>query len=95
MGFARPYAADGLCVTFSTYRNTIRLAADTLYLRPNNHTVNSWNLYSCSVNATILIDTAKAMVATGLRDAGCWSSAARARGLRPRILTHHARDAPV
>jgi len=41
---------------------------------------NTWNLYHCSVTGDILIETAKAMVATGLKDSGynyvnsddCW-----------------------
>jgi len=43
---------------------------------------NTWNLYHCSVDATILTETATAMVNTGLKDAGytyvnsddCWMS---------------------
>ena len=41
---------------------------------------NTWNLYGCKVNASILTNTASAMVQRGLRDAGyvyvnsddCW-----------------------
>eukprot|EP00729_Bicosta_minor_P023308 gene23308-26423_t len=43
---------------------------------------NTWNLYHCAVDATILTETATAMVKTGLKDAGyifvnsddCWMS---------------------
>ena len=46
---------------------------------------NSWNSYHCSVNASILLDTAKALVSTGLAKAGylyinsddCWALANR------------------
>ena len=31
---------------------------------------SSWNLYHCTVDATILTETATAMVKTGLKDAG-------------------------
>ena len=43
---------------------------------------NTWNLYHCSIDATILIETASAMVNAGLKDSGyiyvnsddCWMS---------------------
>ena len=38
---------------------------------------NSWNFYGCSVNATILVDTAKALVATGLDKKGVSRGPAR------------------
>src|SRR5262247_4485861 len=59
---------------------------------------NSWNHFGCDVSAQLIRETADAMVASGLRDAGyqyvviddCWQVARDARG---RLVADSARFA--
>jgi len=65
---------------------------------------DNWNAYACSVNESLLLNTAEAMVSYGLRDLGynyvvlddCWSSGRDQYGvLQPNTLKFPRGMAPI